>query len=112
LTGGGISVANGAAFAVQLNIQDRSGTLNTTTGLLENGNPIPSGSSIGVGPGTGLSVVGSTLFIEGCSSNINGDNYVFHFTAGATPISSSITVTVIAESTFTVSTITIPVTIT
>jgi hypothetical protein len=108
---GGFDVPATKTFTVAINIQDLSGTFNNTTHLYQNGNPIPAGSSIAV-VGGGITLNGGALsFIEGCSQTVNGDTYVYSGTAGAAG-SGSITVTVISEATKTVSSVTIPVTIT
>jgi hypothetical protein len=55
--------------------------------------------------------VSTTSFIEGCSENIGGDNYMLTGTAGAFGANGTITITVTAEATKTISTLTIPVTV-
>jgi hypothetical protein len=116
VSGGAITLAHGQPFTVSINIQDLNGTLNSTTHLLENGNPIAAGSSIAVGVGVAASsptLSGTLTAIEGCSDNIGGDTYVISGTAPTTAqTGGSITVTVISEATKTISSATFPVTTT
>jgi hypothetical protein len=94
-----LSVAAGQPFGFHFNVQDGSGTPNTTTGLLQNGNPIPAGSSIAVTPSGAVTLNGAPGGIEGCSENIGGDNYLVTGTGGAATTTGTINIVVTAEAT-------------
>jgi hypothetical protein len=96
-----INYPAGQAFTMGINIQDLSGTLNATTGLLENGNPIPAGSKITVAGTATLTLKPGDK--QGCSENINGDNYLVSGTAPIAGSTATITVVVEAEASHTFS---------
>jgi hypothetical protein len=96
-----INYPAGQPFTIGVNIQDLSGALNTTTGLLQNGNPIPAGSKITFA-GTAVLTL-NPGGVEGCSESINGDTYMVSGTAPAANTTATITVVVEAEATHTLS---------